>query len=358
LRLWDIGDKVQFDFGGRPGKYVIRVRLRSGLYALTSSYANPTAYFADGYSFKINGSTVTFTGDPSSVSGKDPSYGGSYWGNMNATMTLSTYSRSSLEITANKQWLGIDYIDIIPVEVGKLEAESIYLGQTEAGTRPLGTESYATLSGGSSAKIWDPGDKISLPFFTSGGTYRIGVRVRSGAWSGTYAAPTVFWPNGYSFALDNAPITLTGDPTTVSGKDASYGGSYWGTMKSSSITLSQGWHTLYVTAVREWAGVDYIVLEPIAAPSSARLAVEEIQIDPKGPFPNPFDRSITLEFDESVRGSILFTLSDPFGKVHYTEKRNINEGKAELDLQDIKPGVFFLKVKSAEREKIYRVIKN
>jgi hypothetical protein len=361
IRLWDIGDKVKCTFSTENTSFRIKVRLRSGLYSLTSTYSNPTAYFNDGYTFTVNGTVVKFTGDLGSVSGKDPSYGGSYWGTMvSDPISLKSYG-NILEVQANKQWLGVDYWEILPVQSDYfVEAETAYQVRVDPGTRQIGTESYPTLSGGSSAKIWDVGDQIFFGFYTTGGYYEIQARVRAGVYSGTYNSPTRYWPNGYSFSVDDTTTSFTGDLSTLSGKDASYGGSYWGTMKSSHVYLSKGRHYLSITAKQEWAGVDYIIVKPIntASTSVARVADEEKE-NLMAPFPNPVDHSLTVGFSKAIEGNVKFTLADAFGKVHYSEIRSLkNEDRAELILANVRTGVYMLKVESGEGEKTYRIVKN
>ena len=76
--------------------------------------------------------------------------------------------------------------------------------------------------------------------------------------SGGSTGATVFWPNGYAFRLDGSALTLTGDSASVSTLDESYGGAYWGTMRSDVVTLSAGTHTFDVSAASTWGVLDFI----------------------------------------------------------------------------------------------------
>ena len=78
---------------------------------------------------------------------------------------------------------------------------------------PVAATSAAQVSG-KCVTLFDPGDAIRIAFSApSGGAYRIGVRVRSGA--ANLPIGTEYWPYGYVFRLDGKPLVLSGDLSTV-----------------------------------------------------------------------------------------------------------------------------------------------
>ena len=124
----------------------------------------------------------------------------------------------------------------------------------------------SALSGGKGVSLYDLGDTIQISFTApTNGFYQIAARVRSGdSWS-----PVDFWPdgsNGYRFILDETDILLTGDPTSTSALDSSFGKCYWGTMNSAPVNLVAGTHAFVVAAGMDWALADYIQVTPLSLP--------------------------------------------------------------------------------------------
>ena len=159
--------------------------------------------------------------------------------------------------------LGPNYV---PGSATPVEAEADYSLVADLLTDgPVGVVTAAMASGQRAVSLFTPGDTIALPFsVSSAGTYRIGVRVRSGDLN--VPIGTSYWPNGYSFMLDGSAIALTGDPTTVVGPDTSMGTVYWGIMYSAPVTLAAGAHTVDVASDHLWAAADYIVVAPFVPP--------------------------------------------------------------------------------------------
>jgi hypothetical protein len=111
-------------------------------------------------------------------------------------------------------------------------------------------------------KLFDAGDAIRIPFTLDARKCLIRVRVRSGDGS----SPTVYWPKGYSFRLDDREVALRGDTATISTKESGYGPTYWGTMSSDSQDLKEGPHAVEITSARDWALVDYLQVVPLTVP--------------------------------------------------------------------------------------------
>jgi uncharacterized repeat protein (TIGR03803 family) len=100
-------------------------------------------------------------------------------------------------------------------------------------------------------------DKIRINFnINTSGQYILKVRVRAG----TTASPTLYWPDKYVFALNNASITLKGSPATLTAASQVFYGSFLGVMESSILNLNQGSYTLDVNATRTTGAVDYLEL--------------------------------------------------------------------------------------------------
>lgn len=112
--------------------------------------------------------------------------------------------------------------------------------------------------------MYDAGDAIQINFTVpTAGTYALGLRARSGGSTGT----TSYWPNGYQATLDGTAVPLTGDPSSLSALDPSYGGSFWGTMASAPLTLAAGPHAVIVTAEASWGGVESLTVTTLVPAS-------------------------------------------------------------------------------------------
>ncbi len=147
----------------------------------------------------------------------------------------------------------------------RLEAETAYTVVADVGSYGTVGVSNGTLDSERSVRLYDPGDSFRRSFtVTTGGLHRIAFRGRAGG--------TGFWPNGYKFHLDGQALPLTGDFSTLSAYDTSYGGCYWGTMYSEPLQLPAGTHTLTVTSGTYWAVADYLEFVPIAPPAPTSYA--------------------------------------------------------------------------------------
>ena len=108
LKLYDKGDKVRYSFDiAETGIYQIKVRLRSG------NIVNKTSYWPNGYAFQLDGTSLSMTGDESSVSAQDYNFGVSYWGTMESSNLTLTKGSHTLDIEALINWSLVDYIEIV-----------------------------------------------------------------------------------------------------------------------------------------------------------------------------------------------------------------------------------------------------
>ncbi|HEY5228458.1 MAG TPA: right-handed parallel beta-helix repeat-containing protein [Opitutaceae bacterium] len=386
ISMYDVGDSIQIAFTTGAGLYQIGVRGRCG------DTIFPTFYWPSGYQYALDGSAITLTGDPTTVSPFDPQNGGFYWGTMLTSPMAMAAGSHTLTITTQIPWAAVNFLSVTPmvpptvttfaqwqqthfsadqVASGTLTAWSatpagdafpnllkyslgldpwtfypasgmqvstvsgepvltysrptaltdvtyfaeasnnlstwssvtqavtgqsngtatvkasetgtpfqyirlrVVCGSWTAASGPMatGVPVVASLAspltvvndvgllgtvGVSSdsfdnvpkVRLYDVGDAASATLTTNAGSYVIGVSVRSGDLVGK----TDFWGSkGYTFTLDGAPIVLTGNTPTVSTLDPSFGTTYWGTMFSAPVALTQGVHTIVVKSGRSWS---------------------------------------------------------------------------------------------------------
>jgi|GEM_PF-5439686 len=155
------------------------------------------------------------------------------------------------------------------------EAEDNYEIVFDPSSRDIGRFGAGTASNGNVVAIFDRRDKIKIPFTVDGAQpvkYIVKVRVRSG----NINTATRYWPGGYLFDLDGAPITLTGDPSSLSGFTNNLGGAYWGDMVSDTLLSNTSEHFIEITSNLDWAAVDY--LEVVVFSGSTTTPIDELPI--------------------------------------------------------------------------------
>ncbi|WP_020530146.1 PQQ-dependent sugar dehydrogenase [Flexithrix dorotheae] len=108
VSIFDKNDKVGLSFNiSTASKYQLKVRLRSGY------NGNNKAYWPGGYSFNLDGNSITFTGIESTISSFSGELGGIYLGIMSSPEVHLSQGAHSLEIMANSSWGFIDYLELI-----------------------------------------------------------------------------------------------------------------------------------------------------------------------------------------------------------------------------------------------------
>lgn len=106
LKIWDIGDKISYNFNSTPNEFTIKVKARCG------NSVNSSA-FRDSYRFTVNGVEVKGRLDMSSIGSLEATYGGSYWGTYILDKFISKDGVNTLTIEALSTFLGVDFIEVV-----------------------------------------------------------------------------------------------------------------------------------------------------------------------------------------------------------------------------------------------------
>ena len=86
-----------------------------------------------------------------------------------------------------------------------------------------------------------------------------------------------------------------------------------------------------------------------------RFSIEKASI-----FPNPVKRIATIDLDLKESGHTTFEVFNGLGqRVYWDDKGNLSEGNYKFDLQttNFGTGLYFLKIKSGEKQKVLKFIK-
>jgi hypothetical protein len=75
-------------------------------------------------------------------------------------------------------------------------------------------------------------------------------------------------------------------------------------------------------------------------------------------FPNPTNNSVTLRFNKDTKGKVKLGIYDIQGKLIFNQKRPIENNLINLDVSNLKSGLYFLKVKNGIGEATHKLILN
>jgi hypothetical protein len=73
-------------------------------------------------------------------------------------------------------------------------------------------------------------------------------------------------------------------------------------------------------------------------------------------YPNPVDRTLTIELKENVKEDVDLTLADSFGRIHLLGKINKGENKTETNVEHLAPGLYVLQFKSQNQQFTQKLI--
>jgi len=74
-------------------------------------------------------------------------------------------------------------------------------------------------------------------------------------------------------------------------------------------------------------------------------------------FPNPADDILNIQFDPPADGEMDLLLIDMQGRTVKTDKIGAPTSDKQINLQDIQPGIYFIKLIKGKLINIYRVVK-
>jgi chitodextrinase len=255
----------------------------------------------------------------------------------------------------------------------RIEAETNFTILTDVGTVAIASTNggnATALSNGLGVRLSDNGDKIRITFnVATSGIYQLKARVRAG----NATNPTIFWPNGYRFDLDNVQTTFVGNTTTLATLVTNlFGGAVMGTMETTNLNLNAGTHTLDVTVLRGSGAIDYIEVVSISATTTTTMAksrqdneamaeAKEDQIDIKRVYPNPIGNAqiIKIQFTKPLNGVVKYYLIDARGIVLQSgQTGSLGQSEIEFNVGDLKSGAYILQLENNElKSKPIRIVK-
>ncbi|HTF81596.1 MAG TPA: Ig-like domain-containing protein, partial [Cytophagales bacterium] len=133
------------------------------------------------------------------------------------------------------------------------------------------------------------------------------------------------------------------------------------TTETASILASTG-GTAYLSFKLNWSGQPNLILNDYVkniticeVSPTARWAADDT-IEDLNIYPNPASQQVTIKHDFSNDEILQIQLMDATGMLHNTYQGYGKESTIELDA-DLSPGLYLLKVKGSNKEKVYRFIK-
>nr|MBX2842340.1 PQQ-dependent sugar dehydrogenase [Flammeovirgaceae bacterium] len=200
------------------------------------------------------------------------------------------------------------------ISKSRIEVEDNFTIFKDTGDNKISVVEFEDASQKKAISIFDKGDIIEVPINLvkqNESKYLINVRVRSG----TSISPTSFWPDKYSFEIDDKEVYFTGDKETLVASPE-LGGMYLGIMRSEEVMLPPGLHHLKIEANIYWGVIDYIELINISddtPPTTPVLSPSKIT-----------SNTIALKWDPSldasgIDGYIIYQNGDSIDKTNQIE---------------------------------------
>ncbi|MBX2843464.1 MAG: cadherin domain-containing protein, partial [Flammeovirgaceae bacterium] len=262
VTLFDVDDEIKIKINiATSGNYYLTSRVRAG------DYLGETKFWPNGYLFKLDNSGLSFSGELSTLSPIQDSFGKTYWGTMFSEQVYLEKGEHYLHVSAKRAFAAVDYFEIFsenPIENNIIEAEDNFTVINEANPSgyPVGKFADPIFDNqlGSALSLFDKGDIARLNFNTnSDGNYRIHIFLRAGFANDSLA----YFKSGYKFKIDGLNQVLSGDNNSLTPFQFSFGGSYWGRMKSEILSLKTGSHTIDIESTLSFAAVDYFYIEKV-----------------------------------------------------------------------------------------------
>jgi uncharacterized repeat protein (TIGR03803 family) len=111
VRLSDSGDRIRIHFNvANAGQYLLKMRVRAG------TASNSTIFWTGNhYSFRVDGISVTFVGNPTTLSELSSAFTGSYFGTMETGTFIFNAGNHFVDITTGRSTGAVDYFELIEV---------------------------------------------------------------------------------------------------------------------------------------------------------------------------------------------------------------------------------------------------
>jgi|GEM_PF-4072540 len=268
--LPDSGDKIRIFFNvSLEGRYIIRVRLRSGEF---NSNVDDARSFYESYRFSLDETSFPLYRNPSCPENSKLTlqmptggyyWGGAYWGLMIGMAKNLTIGSHYIDIESTKDYAGIDHLEIehLPNVQNRINVEDIS-GDPVSYDVALASGQIATLDD----PIYDCRGELATVFFTGNvleinlnapqdGTYEIRCRLRTGDRRGTRILESE-----YEFYVNGIQVNLSWDGSQLETQVA-WGTSTWGILKNRDIKLNQGNNSFEIKARDNAIAVDYVEFE-------------------------------------------------------------------------------------------------
>jgi hypothetical protein len=107
VALQDMNDEIRVSLPvNDAGNYTLKIRLRAGW------NGDEDGFWPDKYSFKLDGTPITLTGDTSTISNLDTGCWDVHWGTMKSSQVNLPSGLHYLDIKTNRDWAQVDYIEL------------------------------------------------------------------------------------------------------------------------------------------------------------------------------------------------------------------------------------------------------
>jgi len=132
--------------------------------------------------------------------------------------------------------------------------------------------------------------------------------------------------------------------------------------------LNQNWEQTPIKIFSKAAGNDKaedlnIIPSPVDATvvngRRARELVNEL-VNGFRVYPNPVQDNLNIDYFQTNWGYLLYEVYDYTGKIYYSNREFVNQNEVitrSLDISNLKPGLYFVRLTTNEKQKVHKIIK-
>jgi hypothetical protein len=148
----------------------------------------------------------------------------------------------------------------------------------------------------------------------------------------------------YDGSTTSSPLLGSYSGSSLSPVLTSSGGSMLITFTTDGAVVGDGWSATYITSKTK---------------STEEMSKQEIPpVKELIAYPNPTSGILTIESSSTKQETYTIDLINPSGQVILNRRIDIIDGKFDIDMSDVSPGPYLLKIITNKTVEIIRVIKN
>ena len=77
-------------------------------------------------------------------------------------------------------------------------------------------------------------------------------------------------------------------------------------------------------------------------------------------YPNPAQDNLNIDYFQTNWGYLLYEVYDYTGKIYYSNREFVNQNEVvtrSLNISNLKPGLYFVRLTTNEKQKVHKILK-